>query len=101
MNRFDKEPNLKNIQREQFSPANSSFPKCVECGTFHPKTLPGTCPIVKAQIEKVELEIKGNSKITSFIKNLKKLLETEDGDGELLKMLNLTILAWMRRPKEK
>lgn len=101
MNRFDKEPNIKNFKPDTFKEASAAFPKCSECGTFHPKTPPGACPVVKAQLEKVELETQGNSKITAFVRSLKNLLEKEDADGELLKMLNLTILAWMRRPKEK
>jgi hypothetical protein len=84
-----------NIKVDPFTPAQTSFPKCRECGNYHPYTAAGQCPVAAKQNLDAALKSKGSIKVTTFLEKVSKLLLEEDKDEELFKMLNTAINAWV------
>ena len=70
-----------------FSPANSVFPTCPECGNLHPATAPGQCPVAMGKTEE-------GKKVAEFMKKATELLTVHEDKDRLLEMLNKTIQAW-------
>lgn len=68
----------------------TSYPQCKECGTIHPPTMPGECPVALGIKNKDE-------KKTKLIQAVQRELlneENESASNLLIEMIEKTIKAW-------
>jgi len=78
---------MKNFRPDLQNPLHTAFPKCSECGTIHPVTPPGGCPMALGVQRK-------DDKINKFLNNITTLLYDHEDNARLLEMLGKTIRAW-------